>query len=139
VGSNRRTSWMRVTLSADFKPEGEIGIPELPAGSYAVSVVAADVNGDGKPDLISANSGDGTLSLLFNLSPAVTIAGGFTGYFTGNGSGLSDLNPDALAGSIPPGLLTSVPAGSLTGTLPASVIPSPLNLTSFVPIKQRPE
>lgn len=103
----------------------------LPAGSYAVSVVAADINGDGKTDLISANEGDATLSLLFNLSPAVTINGGFTGFFSGNGSGISDLNAAALTGSIPPALLISVPADSLTGTLPASVIPPTLSLTSL--------
>ena len=34
--------------------------------SYPLSVAAADVNGDGKPDLISANLGDGTLTVLTN-------------------------------------------------------------------------
>jgi hypothetical protein len=33
----------------------------LVVGSYPLGVAAADVNGDGKPDLISANLGDGTL------------------------------------------------------------------------------
>ncbi len=35
-------------------------------GSGAIDVVAADVNGDGKPDLISANYSDGTLTVLTN-------------------------------------------------------------------------
>ncbi|GAA0721147.1 hypothetical protein GCM10009105_31210 [Dokdonella soli] len=37
-------------------------------GVYPDSVTAADVNGDGKPDLIVANSGDNTLSVLLNTS-----------------------------------------------------------------------
>jgi hypothetical protein len=35
-------------------------------GSGPTSVVAADINGEGKPDLISANSIDGTLTVLTN-------------------------------------------------------------------------
>ena len=35
-------------------------------GSVPVSVTAADVNGDGKPDLIVANSNDDTVSVLLN-------------------------------------------------------------------------
>ncbi len=35
-------------------------------GSAPFSVTAADVNGDGRPDLIVANEGDGTVSVLLN-------------------------------------------------------------------------
>ena len=35
-------------------------------GSFPVSVTAADVNGDGKPDLIVANDGGNTVSVLLN-------------------------------------------------------------------------
>ena len=38
----------------------------LVVGSYPFAVAAADVNGDGKPDLISADIGDGTLTILTN-------------------------------------------------------------------------
>ncbi len=39
-------------------------------GSAPISVTAADVNGDGKPDLIVANANDSTVSVLLNTTPA---------------------------------------------------------------------
>jgi hypothetical protein len=49
------------------------------AGSYPQSVVAADLNGDGLPDLVSANYTDNSLSVLLNGadapdSPSLTIS-----------------------------------------------------------------
>jgi uncharacterized protein YaiE (UPF0345 family) len=77
-----------------FSLSGGFALVSSPSvGLAPFSVTAADVNGDGKPDLISANSGDSTLTVLFNTAT-------FAGSFTGNGSGL-----------------TAVPAESLTGTV----------------------
>ncbi|MDR3389013.1 MAG: FG-GAP-like repeat-containing protein [Rudaea sp.] len=39
------------------------------------SITAADVNGDGKPDLIVANNGDATVSVLLNTQFQVVLAG----------------------------------------------------------------
>lgn len=38
----------------------------LATGNVPDSLVAVDVDGDGKPDLVSANAGDGTISVLMN-------------------------------------------------------------------------
>lgn len=48
-------------LSADISYPSE-----ATAGNGPVSVTAADVNGDGFPDLITANGSDGTVSVLIN-------------------------------------------------------------------------
>lgn len=36
----------------------------FPTGNGTNGVAAADLNGDGKPDLVSCNNGDGTISVL---------------------------------------------------------------------------
>lgn len=41
----------------------------------------------------------------------------FTGTFTGNGGGLTNLNAGSLTGAVPAASLTSIPAGLLTGTI----------------------
>ena len=48
-------------LAADVSYASETG-----AGSGPVSVSVADINGDGKPDLVTANGRDGTVSVLIN-------------------------------------------------------------------------
>ena len=50
---------------------------DYPAGSSTISVAVADVNNDGQPDLIGANNGNNSLSLLTNNG-----AGGFASYKT---------------------------------------------------------
>src|SRR5262245_39085621 len=36
----------------------------FPVGTHPTAVAAADVNGDGRPDLVVANQGDGTVGVL---------------------------------------------------------------------------
>jgi hypothetical protein len=65
-------------------------------GSYPASVAVADVNGDGKPDLLVANKGSGTVSVLLGngdgtFQPAVSYGSG--GSFTYS-LALGDVNGD---------------------------------------------
>ncbi|HET7371266.1 MAG TPA: Ig-like domain-containing protein, partial [Gammaproteobacteria bacterium] len=45
---------------------------DFTTGSVSQAVTAADINGDGRPDLITANAGDGTVSVLLNTQYATT-------------------------------------------------------------------
>src|SRR5205814_1914064 len=67
---------------------------DYPTGSNPVSVAAADLNGDGKPDLAVANLGGNTVSVLLN-----------------NGNGTFAARVDYTTGSTP----WSVAAADLNG------------------------
>ena len=76
--------------------------PSVGRYSSPESVTSADVNGDGHPDLITANYNADTLTVLFNVPSAA---------FTGDGSGLSNLNATNLTGTV---ALAQLPAAVVT-------------------------
>ncbi len=89
----------------------------LSVGASPVSLAAVDVNGDGRVDLVSCNFSPSTLtvytnSLLFSLGTGVT----FNGAFSGNGAGLTALNPANLSGGTAPISITGS-AGSFFGNV----------------------
>jgi hypothetical protein len=51
--------------TAEFSPQ-----QVLPTGLHPAAVALADINGDGKVDLVVGNQGDGTLDVRFNTTPA---------------------------------------------------------------------
>ena len=93
----------------------------LPVGFGPVSVVAADVNNDGEPDLISANA-DETLSVLFN-----TYGPSYTAFFIGTGAGLTGLNFSQLSGTLP---LAQLP-GSVVTNNETNVVLASLTVTNL--------
>jgi len=87
----------------------------LPVGTSANpwpdSVTVADVNGDGKPDLISANSNDGTLTVLtnngnggFGLDATLTVGSGPASVIAADVNG--DGKPDLISANAYDGTLT---------------------------------
>jgi hypothetical protein len=121
-------------------------------GSSPFSVTAADVNGDGKPDLIVANIGDNTVSVLLNTTATGATTPSFASqqtFATGNepisvtaadvnGDGRPDLivadgngaTVSVLLNTTAPGAVTPSFAGQqtfATGNQPSSVTVADLN------------
>ena len=111
-------------------------------GNGPISVVAADINGDAKPDLICANSGGNSLSVLTNngsggFALAATLAVGTTPFSVVaaavNGDGKVDL-VTANQGNNTLSVLTNNGAGGFVlgsspavGSQPASVVAADVN------------
>lgn len=105
-------------------------------GIFPNGVTAADLNGDGKPDLAIANGGSSTLTILLNSgsgnfqsAPAVALASSFAPTSIGAADVNGDRKIDILAGG-PGGLAVLLGNGDGTFQTPklASGVPSP---TSF--------
>jgi hypothetical protein len=64
-----------------------------PVGADPRALIAADLNGDGQPDIVCGNSGENNLTVLFN-TPTLL------GRFVGNGGGVTNLNATNLVGTV---------------------------------------
>jgi Ca2+-binding RTX toxin-like protein len=81
----------------DFAP-----FVSFPTGSQPFWVSIGDINGDGKPDVATANRASSTISILLNNTPKVSIAAGITPTETGptNGTFTITLDTPAPAGGL---------------------------------------
>jgi hypothetical protein len=72
---------------------------EFATGGFSTSVAVGDVNGDGKPDLITGNNINGTVSVLLNLTAPGATAAAFANHqeFVAGGKGYFAESVDAVA------------------------------------------
>ena len=70
VATNSYSSTVSVLLNVTVSGDGANFTPqqEFSTGSFPYSVAVADINADGKPDLLVANAKDGTVSALLNMT-----------------------------------------------------------------------
>ena len=84
---------------------------DLPAGNVMRGLAVRDMNGDGKPDIVTANSGDDTISIFQNLSTIGNIAFAARVNF-GTGAGPTGLAIGDLDGDGNPDVAVANSAGS---------------------------
>jgi hypothetical protein len=98
---------------------------QLPAGSNPYGVVVTDINGDGKPDLVSANQGNSTLTVFtnngsgdFGLNTTLDVASGPGSVVAADLNG--DGKPDLISANFGPD------GNTLTVLLNTTVFPPPI-------------
>ncbi|HEY0725997.1 MAG TPA: VCBS repeat-containing protein, partial [Pyrinomonadaceae bacterium] len=106
------------------------------AGSGAASVVAADVNSDGKVDLIVANSNEDDVSILLNATAPGSAAPSFSSSTFAAGSKpcavtIVDVNGDGKPDPIVTNSSDGIVSVLLNGTAPGAVTPTFAGPTTF--------
>lgn len=99
VTSNSSATANTITILLGNGAGSFTALPDVPAGSKPWSIAAGDLNGDGVPDVATANNGSSTLSILLNNGTA-SFPGGPIEKPTGGGTrgiAIGDVNGDGAA------------------------------------------
>ena len=108
-------------------------------GSTPFAIAAADVNGDGKPDLLTANSYGSTISVLLNTTPSPVLVPTLTALSSTSGPvgtvvTLTGTNLTGLTGvsfnGVAAATFAATSATTATATVPASATTGPVTLTT---------
>jgi FG-GAP-like repeat len=111
--------------------DGSFNVPLIPfqleAGAHPVGMAIGDIDGDGIPDIVTANSGDGSVSVLLSSRPPATPTPPPTATPTISATPTTTGTPS----DTPTGSPTPTPTPSVTGTITSaptftfSPLPSP--------------
>ena len=93
----------------------------IATSSQPAGIAVGDFNGDGKPDLVTANEGSGTLSVLLNDTPGTALRGASVAI-------TADTNP-AAAGAVV--TLTATVTDAVSGANDAAAVVAPTGTITF--------
>jgi hypothetical protein len=104
-------------------------IPFVIPGQSPVALAVADIDGDGIPDIATANEADGSVSILISSRPPPTPTPLPTGTPTATGTATASFTPTPLPTETP----TPTPTRTATGTRSPTVTFTPTRVPSATP------